>query len=419
MNGKLMGGSDMKKRFLFITFDIIRDGDLKTSLAMGSILAFLERDSEISEKWDFEHKSYNVHNSLAVNAEEEVSRLGIERFEVIAISAYIWADKLVKDFITNIRKNGFCGKIILGGYQISNSLENLKFSYPGVDVFIYGYAELALKKYLLGNAKGALINCSANDCRLMPIYSNGVIKVPFGAKSVRLETKRGCPFACSFCRHRVEGEKVRDIDMHISKEEISFLLEQLVEKINIVDPIFNFGKSYFNILEHIAKHKNSKTKFSFQCRLENLSKDGEKFLEMLSDSNHILEFGLQTTDLEISKRINRANNMIQVEKAFDLLAKYKIKYEVSIIYGLPGQTTDKFKKDILFLREHGCERILAFPLKLLPGTKLWSQRDMWQIKEDICEYGIPFVTSCYSFSYEDYKEMRDIAQTQGLTKEKL
>jgi radical SAM superfamily enzyme YgiQ (UPF0313 family) len=417
------GGFNMKKHILFITFDLIRKGDLETSLAMGSILAFLKSDSEISRKWLFEHKSYNIYGeSSTINAEEEVSKLNLNFFNTIALSAYIWADNLAKDFVVNIRKSGFRGEIVLGGYQISNSLKELKFRYADIDIYIHGYAELALREYLRGRTKKQFINYSAGVCDPLPIYSSGIIKVPFGAKNVRIETKRGCPFACSFCRHRIEGENIRDFKLEIPKNEISFLLEQQVEKINVIDPIFNFGKTHLKVLEHIntIKHKHSKTQFSFQCRLENITnKDGEKFLDMVSGFNHILEFGLQTTDIEISKKINRVNNMKLVEKAFGLLAKYKIKYEINLIYGLPGQTVSKFKKDILFLENHGCGKILAFPLKLLPGTKLWEQKDIWQIKEEAGEYGIPSAVSCSSFSREEYKEMQEIVQTKQLTKEKV
>jgi len=410
----------MKKSFLFITFDLIRKGDLETSLAMGSILAFLKNDSEVLEKWFFEYKSYNRYENSVLNAEEEVSKLKLECFNTIAISACIWADDLVKDFITNIRKNGFCGKIVLGGYQVNNSLEELKSRYIGVDVFIYGYAEVALREYLLDRINEQFINCSANACELTPIYSSGIIEVPFGSENVRIETKRGCPLTCSFCRHKINGEKVRELNLEIAKNEISFLLNQQVAKINVIDPIFNFGKNYLKVLEHIIKHNNSKTKFSFQCRLENIAgKDGEKFLDMVSSFNHVLEFGLQTTDVEILKKINRKNNIKLEEQAFDLLNRHKINYEVNLIYGLPGQTISKFEKDILYLRGHGCKKILAFPLMLLPGTKLWEQKDMWKIKEEAGEYGIPHVVSCYSFSEEGYKEMQEIVQTQGLTKEKV
>ena len=52
----------------------------------------------------------------------------------------------INPLIESLRKAGFIGKIVLGGYQISYSTkEELRYKYSEVDIFIFGYTE----KFLL------------------------------------------------------------------------------------------------------------------------------------------------------------------------------------------------------------------------------------------------------------------------------
>lgn len=71
-----------------------------------------------------------------------------------------------------------------------------------------------------------------------------------------------------------------------------------------------------------------------------------------------------------------------------------ISYEVSLIYGLPGQTLDSFQRGIDHLQRKGCTVIKAWPMMLLPGTKLCDQKEQWGMEEEpIGEFRIPVVTS--------------------------
>jgi coproporphyrinogen III oxidase-like Fe-S oxidoreductase len=86
------------------------------------------------------------------------------------------------------------------------------------------------------------------------------------------------------------------------------------------------------------------------------------------------------------------------------------RYEVSLIYGLPGQTIDSFKRSIDFVQSRGCKTIKAYPLMLLRGTELYHEKEKWDIKEEATgEFAIPVVTSSNSFTRHDWEQMNDIA----------
>lgn len=128
------------------------------------------------------------------------------------------------------------GKIIIGGPQISYLKSNLDKFYPDADIFIRGYAEQALTRYMLSSdqlpnikgvhyAKEPDLSQSANsDFDELPSpFLNGLINAQ---NFIRWETQRGCPFRCSFCQHtetRLGGEalKRRNFDdsrlVHLTK----------------------------------------------------------------------------------------------------------------------------------------------------------------------------------------------------------
>ena len=95
---------------------------------------------------------------------------------------------------------------------------------------------------------------------------------------------------------------------------------------------------------------------------------------------------------------------------FTRLNELGISYEVSLIYGLPNQTVQSFRKSISLLRENGCTDIAAFPLMLLKGTELYAEKEKWGMEEEIVgDFGIPTVTSSNSFTKNEWLQMNDLA----------
>ncbi|HEX8244588.1 MAG TPA: hypothetical protein VF541_13875, partial [Longimicrobium sp.] len=124
-----------------------------------------------------------------------------------------------------------------------------------------------------------------------------------------------------------------------------------------------------------------------------------------------LEFGLQTAVEDEGRAIQRRNRMAAVAPLMRGLTDRGISYEVSLIYGLPGQTVESFRQSIQFVRDNGCDRITAWPLMLLRGTELMAQRQQWEFEERAeGRFGIPVVTRSRSFSERDWETMKEIAE---------
>ena len=245
------------------------------------------------------------------------------------------------------------------------------------------------------------------------IYASGEIPIIENQKMVRLETKRGCPYKCTFCAHRnVLKSKVEKHSKNKIFEELAFLKEKKVKRINILDPIFNAGNEYLDIMQEINR-LNMNAEITLQTRFEFIhSKEGEIFLDLAEKIGAQLEFGLQTINENEQKVIKRGNQKDKISNVLTELNKRGIHYEVSLIYGLPTQTLESFKKSIDFVQNNKCENIVAYPLMLLKGTEIYEDKEKYGFKEEILgDFNIPTVTSSNSFTKSDWLKMKKIAHS--------
>ena len=406
----------MRKAFL-ISFDLLREGEPTTALSVASLLAHLKSNPEYGDEFVIEHLAINLltcAEGAVQQAEMAVLDRGVDSFDTIAISCYVWAEREVSQFIRRLRELGYRNKIVLGGPQISYATQDgLPALYPQADIFIAGYAEEALRTAILmqrPTSPRVLAEEVAFDELASP-YLSGELPISAGQKRVRMESRRGCPFRCSFCAHRdLRKHSVYRYPLDRAKAEVDFLASRQVGKVNFLDPVFNQGPDYLDLMQHMVEVQFHAL-VTFQSRFELIRKEeGDRFLDLAGQLNTHLEFGLQTAVEDEGKAINRRNSREAVQRAMGMLNDRGISYEVSLIYGLPGQTLSSFAESILFLRENGCERITAFPLMLLRGTDLFAQRDRWGYKErPEGEFGIPVVSASNSFSESDWWAMKEIA----------
>lgn len=406
------------KKLLIISFDIIQENEPQTSLAIATLCSFLQKNKEFNDKYAYHHISINIKdkNKEQITSElfSEIQKSKITTFDFVAISTYVWSEPFVNETINVIKSKNPEVKIILGGSEISYSSDcELIKNFPNADSFIRGYAELSLLQLLTNSGLAKkFYDERFNLSDLNPLYSSNFIQLSQKKQKVRLETKRGCLFNCSFCAHKEKNsKKIEELNFENTIKELKFLNSKNIEKVNILDPVFNTG-NYLEILEELVKMKFN-PKISVQTRFELVhGKNGKRFLDLCEKLNITLEFGLQTIIEEEYKIIKRNNKKDKIIEVLAELEKRKIDYETSLIYGLPNQTVSSFKESIDFLRKNGNGKIVAFPLMLLKGTRLFHEKANWNLKEkQIGDFNLSYVVSSSSFTEKEYNEMEKIAQT--------
>jgi radical SAM superfamily enzyme YgiQ (UPF0313 family) len=405
---------------LLVSFDLIRPEEPPISLSIGSLLAYIRRSELCEKRFDLHHLAFNLADQPHLTAEKVVGTIAsgcdLRSMRLIALSCYVWSEFLINPLVAHLRGAGFQGQIALGGYQIEYS-NSLRSEYPDCQVFVKGYGEESLLKALTTRpVTTPLVLDHEPDFNAMPSpYLEGIIPLGGNYTKVRMETKRGCPYRCNFCAHQdLQRHKVYKHPRDRALQELNLFARKKVNKVNIVDPVFNTGPDYLHILEKLIE-RQPRYVVSLQTRLERIrGEEGERFLTLCRRLNVCVEFGLQSAVAEECAAVNRYNDLRQISHVLRRLNDEGIAYEVSLIYGLPLQTPGSFLKSIEFLRTHHCPTIRAFPLMLLKGTDLWKRRGQWGFREDSQgAFHIPVVVASNSFSEAGWLEMKAAADSLG------
>ncbi len=404
----------MTRPVILAHLDWQRTGDPRTGLGIASIAAQLRvSDVPIEVVSDAVNRPGFMCHDWVDRVVETTLAAGPDA--ILGVSAYVWSDPEVQHLLREARERSQA-TLVVGGPQISyvgaGALESL---YPHAHGFVRGQGELAMAALATGQDPSGLgVHFAGQrdlgrraDAALDGLASPYLdCPLPIG-DSVRWETQRGCPFACSFCQHREPGKRLRHhrlAEDRLRAEAEAFAAAG-VRRISVLDPIFHTNMPRAIRILRMLREVGVSARLSLQCRFELLTPD---FLDALSDLDVELEFGLQTAIEEESSVIGRRNRMDVVHTRIRDLHDRGIPFEVSLIYGLPRQTLDSFRYSVTWCLDRGVPSLRAWPLMLLRGTPLHEQRARWGFIESEGER-LPLVVASDSFSREDHAEMARIA----------
>jgi radical SAM superfamily enzyme YgiQ (UPF0313 family) len=420
-----------RRRLIQIALDWTRAKDPPLSLGHASILANLKcHDITVFEKsWAVNHEMFDPMQVVDFAMQHAATDTDF------AMGAYVWNEKAVQHILKTLKAQKFPGRLILGGPQVSYITDNMSLEhyYPEADVFVRGYAENVLLKLLQNNSsdipalKGVhyrgipdLGGTAAADLESLPSpFLMGLIKPqPF----IRWETQRGCPFRCSFCQHREPDKdylKRRYLGRSRIENEIQWIGDNpIINDVAVLDPTFNSGP-YASETLNLLRLAGYKGKLALQCRADMIDAEFMRAVcELNKQAKVVLEFGLQTIHAEEQRLIERPTNLKKVTRAITHCIERGIAVEVSLIFGLPGQTLDSFKSSVEYCMSLNIPVIHAFPLMLLRGTSMFERKTALGLIEsyevasaaiDRQQHDIPHVVTGKNFSYEDWQKMAELA----------
>lgn len=411
------------RRIVLVDFMWTRDGDPRIPLGHASLLAALRRDAAL----DVRSLTVAV-NEAGLQLEQIAPQIltltaGLPAAAVdVALGAYVWGEVVLGGLLPMLRRRGFAGRIVLGGPQISYAGAHLEQLYPDADAFIRGYGEDALSAFAGSSVrqdidglhwagttdrmKQAVVNLDA----LPSPWLTGLMPVE-GQRFIRWETQRGCPFRCAFCQHREAGSRLthRSLGLPRVMQEIDLFCASGVEKIAVLDPIFNMAPHAVGVLDRFSAHGFT-GHLSLQCRAEAME---PAFLDAAARLDTQLEFGLQTIHSREYMAIKRPNHMARVDSALAESRRRGIHHEVSLIFGLPEQTLSSFEDSVAWCLQRRVPVIKAFPLLLLRGTALERDRRTWQLVDN--GGAMPMVIQSASFSLADWEAMAKLSEALQAT----
>ncbi len=363
-----------------------------TPLVSGYLQAYAMADPAIRGEYRFER-----YSAVARSPRADVIRdLIRSAADVYAFSCYVWNMGLVRSVVEAIRQALPHAQIILGGPQVMSQAQRYLNRTDERTVICNGEGEITFAGYLSALADSGSRLDEVNglsfyrDGELVTtpkqprISSLDEIPSPFltgvfdSAYSIAiLETNRGCPYHCGFCFwgaatndrvHRFDEQRVRDEIAWVAKNEILFLF--------IADANWGMLGRDVDISQHITNcaREHGAPNVVYFSAAKNKPHAVTKITSIFQDANLISSqpVSLQTLEpgsLELISRSNiKLSAFAQIQQ--DLREK-RISSFVELIWPLPGETLESFKRGIAMLCENEAQTVIAYPHLLLNNTPIY------------------------------------------------
>jgi len=355
--------------------------------------------------------------------EEVIQHLEAMRPWLIGWSCYVWNIKRVVGVLPRIRRALPSCRLVLGGPQVSDSglARYLMGAEPAIDAVVLGEGEERLAKYirhlstdgrqspctgtLYRREDGTTIEgghrCEEVDLRTAPSpYLTGTCRPDAGSPVyVNLESYRGCPFRCSFCKWGREQVRFRRI------EQVSEELEWALSNPDVVGGFFCDADFFLNqerscrLLDLIAELRPDST---WYLEGEPTSIDSPVIQRLRKLPKVTVSFGLQSIDDGVLRRSGRPRDTTEFARGVRRLHQEapQLGINLGLIYGLPGERLSGFLDSVSFALGLAPTSLTLSHLELLPGTEFFRDPADYGIRHtgppDFC------VTSTTHFGEDDF-----------------
>ena len=239
-------------------------------------------------------------------------------------------------------------------------------------------------------------------------HLNKYLKNKFGERTLKLCVDGGftCPNrdgsisteGCIFCGERGSGEHLKY--ENITKQVKDYFSSYRSQRANKFIVYFqNFTNTYDTISNLKSKYNsalidNRIVGLQIATRPDCVNEDICKLIKSYSDKYYVcVELGLQTSNDETGKLINRGYTQRQFTEAVSLLNKYKIDVVTHLMVGLPGEDFDDIKNSVNFINHHNIQGIKIHSTYVIKDTAL---ADMY-FKGKYVPISLEYYLSCLTY----------------------
>ena len=387
-----------------------------TNIALRYLYETIKNDYEVIRK------EFSINDQV----EKIISDITDYKADIIAFSVYIWNVEMTLKIAENIKSIYPNIKIVLGGPEVSYNSKELIQKNAFIDYICLGEGEEAfpnLIKYITNNNsdENLLENITyrrdieikegklaiVKDVTNIPRICQGIAD-EYDGKIVYIETVRGCPYNCSYClSSTIKG--IRPFEMSRVKEELKILMDKKVTLIKFVDRTFNYDKKRTLEIWKFLLENNISSQFHFELSAHLIDDEMFEFLRTVPEDVFKFEIGVQSTNFETIKAINRTTDFDILSNIVKRLSDLQtISLHLDLIAGLPYENIERFKQsfdDVYNLNP--TELQLGF-LKMLSGTKIKNEQDKFNY---VYTSYPPYEVLKNDFvSYEDLKRLKKVEE---------
>ena len=334
---------------------------------------------------------------FSINDREEriLKEIIEEKADVVAFSTYIWNVEIVSRVANLIKLVSPQTEILYGGPEVSYDSKDFMEKNIG-EYLIEGEGEKTYRDFVeyklglkeLSDIKGLYYR--KNDEIIFngprPLMNMDEIVFPYeededlNNKIVYYESSRGCPFRCKYClSSTTHGVRFHSIERTL--EELNFFIKKGVRLVKFVDRTFNCNHKYSMAIWDFLIKADTNTKFHFEISADILKEEEIELLRKAPKGRFQFEVGVQTTNDDVLKNINRFVNFSDIkEKVEELLSINNINQHLDLIAGLPGEDYKSFVKSFNDVHSIKPEEIQLGFLKLLKGSDMRRDAHLYNMK---------------------------------------
>ncbi|WP_455796965.1 B12-binding domain-containing radical SAM protein [Clostridium butyricum] len=318
-----------------------------------------------------------------------------EKPNVVAFSTYIWNVEFILRVANLIKQVDPNIEILYGGPEVSFDSRSFLKNNIG-EYVIEGEGENTYRDFILyklGKTKieevrglHYKISDIVNSNEKRPLMSMDELIFPYeddedlSNKIVYFESSRGCPFNCKYCLSST-SHGVRFLDTDRVLKELQYFIDKKVRLVKFVDRTFNCNSKFSMAIWNFLINADTETQFHFEISADILKKEEIELLSNAPEGRFQFEVGVQTTNDNVLRNINRFVNFSDIkEKVLELMSIKNIKQHLDLIAGLPGEDYNSFRKSFNNVYSIKPEEIQLGFLKLLKGSSMREESDKYGMK---------------------------------------
>ena len=217
-------------------------------------------------------------------------------------------------------------------------------------------------------------------------HLNEYLKEKFGERTLKICIDGGftCPNrdgtcgygGCIYCSEKGSGELINN-NKNITEQVKDYFSSYKAKRANKFIVYFQNFTNTYDTIENLKKKYDSAliddriVGLSIGTRPDCINEDVAKLLNSYTDKYYVcVELGLQTSNNEIGKIINRGYTSEQFTEAVSLLNKYNIDVVVHIMVGLPNETKKDVMNTVDFINKHKIQGVKIHCTYVVENTVL-------------------------------------------------
>ena len=241
-------------------------------------------------------------------------------------------------------------EIIFGGphtlsLKRKNKLDNTSY-------WVVGEGEKPLHKIVSGNPTKIHEFDEIENLDNLPFLDFGALNPKNYSSSIPLLSSRGCPHQCKFCSEKILSKKFRYHSPEYMVNHIQYLIVKYkIRNFVFCDSLINYKNQWLMSFCNLLIERDIKINWEAQIRITPNFPLGLASLMKKSGCFNLF-IGLENGSNQVLETMNKGFDIDCASAFLNTLKKAGLHYEVSLIFGYPGETKDHFDQTVSFIKSN-------------------------------------------------------------------